>query len=456
MRALVLIFFCFHILGSVKAQGPRISIENVYHQFNNVSANHFPNYFSNTQVETYILNETTRRLALHFNASRVVPPVFVEVARDDRYGRRRNIVTVPEASEFDLFVSILSIISKDPSSLNKTWTFDIQVRSATEVVLSKRVEHLLEPYTATGHLTQVRWLSQQEFAAFFLTAVDELLDNMPLRSNPIKLGNDQYINNLIDSNIPGFQTQLLTVNGGFVTGSNVGYAIDGKNERLSAFTYSNRGWRARNKEDFDQRSKEVLQIVMGAEPQGEVARTLIRNGMFTTDKGSQLRLRYDRITFRSGREFQSAPDFIQLYEDEKLSGRLYFFSKPNEDPLALYGYRDEGSFGWGDRHYLQGELNNKIYIVEFDEQLGVVYFMSETETEAIVLLQNLNPLSRSFGGLLLSANNRRILLKASTSADVNAEDAEWYALFTKPETTTASLQDYAQLFGLLFFALAAN
>jgi hypothetical protein len=132
----------------------------------------------------------------------------------------------------NLEVQLLSLLTKGVSSYNKSWVFELIIQSPDEVILAKRIEYNLEPYTVTGYLTQVRWLSQQEFANFFLASIDELLGTNPLRPNPIKLGNDQYVNNLIESNIPQFKTNILSANGAYIAGGNSAYAIDGKEERI--------------------------------------------------------------------------------------------------------------------------------------------------------------------------------------------------------------------------------
>ena len=266
------------------------------------------------------------------------------------------------------------------------------------------------------------------------------------------------MNNLIETNIPRFKTSIFTANGAYILGGNVSFAVDGKEERLVSFNYSNRGWRARANENFDEQSAVVLEKVMGNAPSGKIVRTLMRNGTFSFSDTLQRRVRYDRIYFESKAGAQTAPDFLQLYEGEKLTGRFYFFSKQNNDGPELFPfpYRDDGTFGWGDMHFLQGEFNNKFYVVEFDEQLGLITFMSETETEAIILLQNLNPNSRMFGGLALSGDNTRITVKNTLRPNIDAQDAEWYGLFTKADADEKSLEAYAQLYALLFFALASN
>ncbi|HMP98200.1 MAG TPA: hypothetical protein PKC24_00375 [Cyclobacteriaceae bacterium] len=452
---LLSIFSVYHTAFS--QENPRIEVVAITHTLNNVSVSHFPNYFINKQFESYVMNETARKLVAKYQAAEVMLPASVRVNRSDRYGRIRHEIPINMISDFDLYVSIMSVIQKDLNSLNKRWLFDIVIQKGEEVVFTKRVEHQLEPYAISGYLTQVRWLSQQEFANFFLTAVDELLETIPARSSPIKLGNDQYVNNLIETSIPGFNTSLLSVNGSYITGGNVSLSVDGKSERIASIEYTNRGWRARPREAVSNKSKEVLQKVMGSTISGALNRNFVRNGIAQTNTGEELQIRYDKITIgNSALTAMSAPDFIQVAKSDSITGHMFFFSTPSGENVLFGGYRDEGSFGWGDKHFLQGELDGKFYVVEFDEQLGLIYFMTETETEAILLLQNLNSASSVFGGLMLSANNRRILLKSYANTSVDAPDAEWYALFTHPDIGQESLAVYGKLFLMLFFALAAN
>lgn len=444
------------------ADNPRINLAKVQHIHRMVSSNQFPNYLADQRVQDYILKHMASSLIEYYKASEVSLPSGIGFNRTSGTGKLRNELSAIPPGDFDLHISILSAISRESYTLNKRWYFDIMVSDGKKVVLSKSIEYQLEPYSITNYLTQASWIGMQEFASLFTQSIDEVLGFAEPRNNPVKLGSDIYVNNLIQLQIPGFTTSLIAVKGGMILQGNTAFSLDNPKERVVGFSYRNRGWNINQRQDFDDKSKEVLKLIMGSFPEGRFIRSPIRHGMYEFNDGSLLYVRYDVVSFReSAREINYAPDMIQLYDEQELKGRFFFFSQANEmqDMNSLdmmFDYRDEGSFGNGGRHILQGSLNDILYIVEFEERLNMIYIKTETDTEAIVALHNLNPLSNSFGGLIIGHDRRRITQRNISNPNVDDEDAEWYVLFTKPGATEAEQKDYALLFSILFFAMAVN
>ncbi|HMP98201.1 MAG TPA: hypothetical protein PKC24_00380 [Cyclobacteriaceae bacterium] len=438
-------------------QKPRLFVNTLQQNYYNINVNHLPNFINDKQVESHLINQVGRKLSAQFDVDEIILPDFIEVKINGIYATRMARPSASIVNNRDLQASIISSISRDWSSVQRIWTVDIQVLSPSGIVFSNRIEQILMPYSVTPYLTQMRWLDKQEFASTFLLLVDKTLENNTLKNKSIRLGSDQLINNVVEKEIPGFKTHILTLNGPLLKSQKASLALDTDEQRLIGLNLINSRWKLPSDFDLDDKSKKILEEIMVELPEGSIKRGSIRKGVFSVWQSHELKVLHSQISIKTDEGYKTAPDFVGLFNKEnEPKGRFYYFKQETREYDQIKRNRDPNAFGWGENHYLQGELNGSFYIIEFNELTGTVTFKDEYATEAILVLHNINPASRSFAGIMMNKGKKKILFRAKRNRDIDATDAEWYALFSQAQASQQSLRDYTQLFTLLFFAISAN
>jgi hypothetical protein len=438
----------------------------------------FPNYFLIPEVRDSLFHDIEQDLKLRLGVTEVTFPHEVEY-RTIVVGFGKPNSELPRTpSETGYQVGIFSSITRGTVGFAIYWSMNVIVKQNDKTVLQKEVKHELEYSNAAGYVTNQLWMTSKEFGKVCHDLIREALGLAASSSNKVVVGSLEAKEDEALARLPQSTRYLLKIHGRWLSALNFA-ELDDLNfaaqlvqdkDTVKQFVYRD-GWDSRTEyfspsalfaDLFTQVTG--LPIVYATKVRFEKKGTLV----YSDRKETRIRLQWlEEITglTTSGPVFSTPmePLIGELYKDKSVVGQFVYTRSFNtfrteKTREKLGGWYQENTLGWGRKHRIDCVWKERRFSAEYDDHEGFVEIKSGDDVLAVMVVQNCNPESRSFGDAKLSKN--KVWKYANPGNMVvdplfsDEKKVEWYPVFVSNLGPDDSLEACLEILVCLFFGIA--
>lgn len=467
MRKVWYCVFVFFILTNVNSQ--QASIVTFRHDLRWVDESKFPNYFLIEEVRDSIFKVTQQEIGNYLNLTKVKLPEEVSYTIINGFGKQK--ITMPKVKpENDYEVGIFSFITRSTVGFSVQWKFNIVIKQKDKIVFQKEVVHELEYYNVSGYLTTVRWLDPEKFQAIYIRLLKETLGILPSSDKVIVIGSLEELETKAQSFFPTSTRHLLKIDGNWKAAENFVAQLERPSDTVLSLRFRDKlswefpkptltGFLAQVFSDltkievtYDElvkrKKKAILQFYDGE----EVGILLKWVEIQTSSTFSE-----EVYTRRVG-----DPLVAELYSKDNQIGYFVYVkeeyvhetNKTREAFNPFSGYQFENSLGIEQVHRIEGNLYDKPFFVEYNENTGIIEVVSGDELLSVMVIENINPNNRSISDTKLSKNKKFVIsgkIKKSSLNDVNSQ--EWFPVYMPENFVQANGKIAVQSLIYLFFGM---
>jgi len=444
---LITIFLACFYAG--KGQNARVVLVN--HELRWASESRFPNYFLDQHIRDSVFSDTRIELMKMLQTKDVTFPDGVKYKIINGFGNQK--VEMPGASSgTDTEIAIFSFITRGTVGFAVFWKLNILIRRGGQMVWAKEVVHELEYYDASGYFSSRRWLSPEEFRSVFGRLVKEALGTLPESDEKILLGSPEKKEQLVKSLFPDSQRMLLKIRGEWMTAGNFAALIESGSDTLARLDYRE-GWETESVSVsgpalFAALFTEITGIDVAY--QQKVVREKKGTMRFPDGKKTKVRLSWIEFQERTVKDEEGTtritePLVTRLYDEGSKTGeflytsreRVHFTDQTKTKFNIFTGYQDENTLGTEFTHRIEGYWGDTPIFAEMNEFHGIIEVAADSVLIAMMVVQNVNPDSHSFGKAKLAKNKKFVTSSSAVGKQSldKAEKVEWYPLYLRTGAT---------------------
>lgn len=470
MKTRILITVALFIFQISIGQNARVLL--VKHELRWTNETRFPNYFLYTDLRDSIFSDTRQELMNKHQAGDVAFPEKVEYRIIAGTGNQKTEMPVATSTEGPE-IGIFSFITRATVGFAMYWKMRIIVRENGQTVISKEVSHELEYYDDSGYLTSRCWLSPEDFRAIFGRLVKEALGSLPASDEKIILGSPEEKEELIRTLFPDSQRALLKIKGAWRDAGNFTALLEAGSDTLVSLDYR-AGWDSETAVPsasgiFASLFTEVTGIDMYYEQKVILEKKGIMR--FPDGRKTKIRLRWIEMQERTvkgedGISTITAPLVTELYDGETREGDFLFTrqvkvhttDQTKESFNIWTGYQNENTLGSESTQRIEGFMGDTAIFSEFNEYYGIIEVSADSVLLAMMVAQNCNPESRSFGGARMTKNKVTMVGGASVGKQSleNTQKVEWYPIYLPVNASKETGEMCLKILSCLFFGMGTQ
>jgi hypothetical protein len=470
MKTWLLITVALFLFQVTNGQNARVLL--VKHELRWTNETRFPNYFLYTDIRDSIFNDTRQELMKKLQVADVAFPENVEYNVINGFGNQKVEMPTTISSE-GTEIGIFSFITRATSGFAMYWKMSIIVRENGQTTISNEVSHELEYYDASGYLSSRCWLSPEDFRAVFGRLVKEALGSLPASDEKITLGFPEEKEELIRSLFPDSERALLKIKGAWKDAGNFTALLERGSDTLVSLDYR-AGW------DSETTTPSASSIfaslfteITGIDMSYEQKVTLEKRGTmrFPDGKITKIRLRWIEMQERSvrgegGISMISEPLITELYDGESRAGdflytrrdKVHTTDQTTQNFNIFTGYQTVNTLGSESTQRIEGFLGDTPIFSEFNEYYGIIEVSADSVLLAMMVAQNCNPESRSFGKAKMSKNKKFMVGGSSIGKQSleKAETVEWYPIYLPVNASKETGEMCLKILSCLFFGMGTQ
>ncbi len=453
--------------------GQNAMVVLVKHELRWTDETRFPNYFLDPEVRDSIFSDTRTELIKYLNVNEVVFPEDIEYRLIDGFGKQQ--VEMPATNPGpDPQIAIFSFITRETSGYAMYWHLNILIKESGKGVVTRNASHELEYYDASGYLSPRCWLSDLEFRSVFSQLIKEAMGTLPASDEKILLGSPEEKEKLVRSLFPDSQRTLLKIRGAWRNAGNFSALIESGTDTLMRMNYR-QGWES----EYVIPSGTALFAGLFTSMTGldfayeqKVVREARGSMLFSDGRKVRIRLKWLEIQERTVEEGVNsirvtAPLVAEIVEGDQLAGkfvctyrsRVHASDRTTEKFSPFTGYRSTNTFGTEQVYRIDGYLGGKQVYAEFNEYHGITAMGADTALLAMMVVQNCNPDSRTYGSSGLS-KNKKVSYGAGSSIGKpsldNAGKTEWYPVYLPENVSGEEAEMCLKILSCLFFGIGSQ
>ncbi|SDB23340.1 hypothetical protein SAMN03097699_0217 [Flavobacteriaceae bacterium MAR_2010_188] len=464
-----ILWLCF--LGPVlfyQGYSQKAEIVAFRHDLRWVDETKFPNYFFYEEVRDSIFNVTKQEIASYLRLTEVKLPHDVSYKFIDGFGNQKT--RLPKANPVnDYEVGLYSFITRGTVGSSVIWKLNIIIRKKDKIILTKEIAHELEYFNVSGYLTSIKWLEPTQFKDIFIRLLKESLGVLPASDEVIIIGSFDEQEAKAQALFKESTRHLLKIDGNWLSAGNFVAQLESPKDTILDFHYKEKVSWEFPKPSFSNILANLFSQMTGLEVFWEDLVTEEKKGVLIFSDGDELgiSLRWVEIETTStlSNEVESQrvvdPLLAEIYSKDRQIG--YFVYTRNEIAFAsnkmldsnMYnGSQDTNQFGVERIHRIEGELNNKPIMAEYDESKGIIGVKSGKELLGVMLMENLNPDNRSISNSTLS--KKKIFIsegQIGKSSLKKTKSAEWYPIYLPNDFSGMSGKICIETLIFLFFGI---
>lgn len=453
------------LLVHITAMSQNMQIVQFDHTLRWLSEENFPNYISEPEIvnELYYAFET--RLKQKTGAAEVVFPESPAYRVISGFGKSK--IKMPKSGVSDLDVAIISDITRGTTNYKVFWKVSVVIRQGKQTIVSKEVEHELEPFSLSIRMSNKAWLERKQFVEIFVQLLDECIGLKEHQPDIITLGSFDTIRDNISNLIPLEKQYMLATSGPIMQQSSSAYKLLLDTMELSSFSFRPTD---QFNIDFSISGSQILaglfSQLTGIDAYYTLKSIEKRTGAIYGHDDVRRKVQLDwlqktRMSLNEDEpiyaEYHSPITGAYFDRDQLISQFIFYRQIVNNKKASLHNMH----FQMGDNNLVEqvyailGTFNGNKFEVVYREMDGLILIKLLDNLEAVMALINVNPESRSSGGMKISKNKAVISgsQKMVGGPTVDAPTAEWYPLYTRSAVTDEMTIEMGYFILLLFFAI---
>lgn len=453
--------------------GQNATVVLVKHELRWTDETRFPNYFLDPEVRDSIFGDTRTELMKYLNVNEVVFPKEIEYRIIDGFGKQK--VEMPATNPGpEPQIAIFSFITRETSGYAMYWHLNILIKENGKGVVTRNASHELEYYDASGYLSPRCWLSALEFRSIFSQLVKEAIGSVPESDEKILLGSPEEKEKLVRSLFPDSQRALLKIRGAWRNAGNFSALIESGTDTLVKMNYR-QGWESEyiiptGKAVFAGLFTSMTGLDIAYEQ--KVVREIRGSMLFSDRRKVRIRLKWLEIQERTVTEgvysFRvTAPLVAEIVEGDRMVGQfvctyrslVHTSDRTTEKFSLMTGYRSTNTFGTEQVYRIDGYLDETQVYAEFNEYHGIMAMGTDTALMAMMVVQNCNPDSRTYGRSGLSKNKKVSFSASSSLGKPSLDDAgktEWYPVYLPENVSREEGETCMKILSCLFFGIGSQ
>ncbi len=467
MKTWILITIALLLFQISNGQNARVLL--VKHELRWTDETRFPNYFLFSDLRDSIFDDTRKELIKRLQVEDVTFPGQVEYRIINGTGNQKKEMPAATSAERPE-IGIFSFITRATVGFTMYWKLSIIVRQNGQTIISNEVSHELEYYDASGYISSRCWLSAENFRMTFGRLVKEALGSLPASNERITVGSPEEKEELIRTLFPDSERALLKINGAWKNANNFAALLEVGNDTLVRLDYR-AGWdRESAMPSASGIFASLFTEITGIDMSYEQKVILEKKGTmwFPDGRITKIRLRWIEMQERSvrgegGISTITGPLVTELYDGETREGdflytnrvKVHTTDQTKESFNIWTGYQAENTLGSEQTHRIEGYLGDTTIFSEYNEYYGIIEVSADSALLAMMVAQNCNPESRSFGRARMTKNKVTMVGGSSIgkqSLDDN-QKVEWYPIYLPMNTSKETGEMCLKILSCLFFGM---
>lgn len=467
MKKIWLGFFWFLLSFTGYSQPAEIVVFR--HDLRWVDETKFPNYFLSDAVQDSIFTITKQEITNYLKLTEIKLPQSVSYKIINGFGNQK--IKMPKANpDNDYEVGIYSFITRATVGFSVLWKFNIVIKKKGKVILKKEVVHELEYFNVSGYLTSKRWLRAEEFQDIFIRLLQESLGVLPPSDYVIVIGSIDEQEEKARALFTESTRHILKIDGDWRNANNFIAQLESPDDTVIGFKFKQKlSWEF-PKPSFSEILSQLFSQVTGIEVIYEEMVDYEKKGSLVFSDGTELGILLKWIQLETSSTYDDEvltqrildPLVTELYNKDKQIGYfvytqeeiVYHTDKTENTFNAFNGFQTKNSLGVERVHRIEGELNERPIIAEYNESPGIIKVESGGELMGVMVVENMNLDNRSISNETLSKN--KIFITAANIGKpslVKPKSVEWYPIYLPNGSSFESGKMCIETLIFLFFGI---
>lgn len=439
------------------------------HDLRWVDETKFPNYFLSNVVQDSIFKSTRQEITNYLKLTDIELPDSVSYKIINGFGNQK--IKMPKANPYnDYEVGIFSFITRATVGFSVLWKFNIVIKNKDKVILKKEVVHELEYFNVSGYLTSKKWLGANEFQDIFIRLLKESLGVLPPSNNVIVIGSIDEQEEMARALFTESTRHMLKIDGDWRNANNFIGQLESPNDTDIGFKFKEKlSWEF-PKPSFSEILAQLFSQVTGIEVIHEEIVDYEKKGALVFSDGYELGILLKWIQIETSSTSSDEvhtqrildPLVTELYNKDKQIGyfiytqeEIVYNTHKTENTFNVFnGYQTKNSLGVERIHRIEGELNERPMIAEYNENLGIIQVKSGEELLGVMVFENMNFDNRSISNETLSKNKIFITEgKLGKPSLEKTQSVEWYPVYLPKGSSLESVKMCMETLIFLFFGI---
>jgi len=448
-----LLLFIVYTPGSCHAQ--TVEVTSFQHAVRWLSESNFPNYVQEKDAQDSVMSVVQQCLRQQYHAEVIRLPPTINYRYIGSFGKANLKMPKQDGSE-DFKVAVLSFLTRATVGYAVLWKMDAVVLQKGHTVFENKTEHELEYFSPTGYMSSNPWMKKEDFTQLFSEMLRELFQTGDTLSKKVIIGSAEEKEAEVKKLLPNAEPYLLKMSGSFLEGQNFIASLQHLNETPDTIMYRD-GWEQSNtKIGLSQITAGLVHQVTKLNVAYDLKSKQIRFGKLEYPDGRKLKLRMEWMEATEKTtdgqvwsEYQSSPMIVEVHSDKDLLAS-YVYTTKSPDSSVSFGKSLSGS----EVYQLEGFNNGIPVSVVYDPGNDLVFLSYDRQLKLVMVLQNINPESRSFSGTTLSKNK---ISMGGISNGIGKPKlkgtSEWYHLFYDASLTREQAGQSLEPLLMIFFGI---
>ena len=450
MKSILLFWLAICLSFGLFAQS--VHITSFQHTIRWVSAFNFPPYLSQPAFQNDILNIAAEEAGRHFGTNDVDIPSGIEYHEIPYFGKPSMKAPVPTANDKDYQVAILSFLTRANAGYRVFWEMNIVVNQGNKTVYSHKTRHEMEYFNGAGYISDMAWYSEEGFRQVFRELLSELLENSPPLAEKIVVGSPEQKDAEVRQFMGKPERLLCKTSGNMLGGGNYILSLQNNMDTIAKVTYKD-GWET-----------SWTQNIMS-----DLAASFFKSltGWEVGYDSRSKEKRYGRLEYADGHVISLRMEWLQITHKSTNENVAYDYAN-KVTPMVADAYREKelvAFYNYMARlsvlkihenrlvYSIQGKIVDQPFYAEYDPESGWVSITSNDTVKVVLLLQNVNPESRSVSNTKLSKNKLSVTSVSSSVGRPNFKNPEWYYFYHDPGLSKADILRNLDILLCLFFGM---
>jgi len=455
MRTCIVSFFLFIVNFPGACHAQNVEVTSFQHAVRWVSESNFPNYLQEKDAQDSVLSTVEQCLRQQYHAEIIHLPATIDYRYISSFGKA-NLKKPRQDGSSDFKVGVFSFLTRATVGYAVLWKMEVVVQQKGQTVFEHKTEHELEYFSPTGYMSSNPWMKKEDFTKLFSDLLRELLQTSDTLAKKIIIGSAEEKEVEVKKLLPNPEQYLMKMSGGFFQGQNFIVSLQQESEKSDTVMYRD-GWEQSNtKIGFSEVTARLLHQVTGLNIVYDLKSKEIRFGRLEFPGGRKLKLRMEWMETTEKttdgqvwRVSQRSPLIVEVYSDKEL---LAFYTYATKPPDSSFSFRK--SLSGLTVHQLEGFHNGIPVSVVYDPGNELVFLNYDHQLKLVMVLQNINPASRSFNGYTLSKNKTTMGGISNGFGKPKLKGtAEWYHLFYDASLTREQAAKLLEPLLMLFFGI---
>jgi len=455
MRACIasVFFLIVYSFGICRAQ--TVEVTSFQHAVRWLSESNFPNYIQEKDALDSVMSVVQQCLQQQYHAEVIHLPAAIDYRYINGFGKASLKMPKQDGSE-DFKIGIFSFLTRATVGYAVLWKMEVVVQQNGHTIFENKTEHELEYFSPTGYMSSNPWMKKENFTQLFSDLLRELLKTGDTLAKKIIIGSAEEKEAEVKKLLLNPEQFVLKTSGSFLQGQNFITSLQHESDKPDTVIYRD-GWEQSNtKIGFSEVTARFLHQVTGLNVAYDLKSKEIRFGRLEYPDGRKLKLRMEWMEATEkttdGQVWnvsQLSPMIVEVYSDKELLAFYTYALKPPDSAVSF-----SKSLSGAAVHQLEGFSNGTPVSVVYDTGNDLLFLTYDHQLKLIMVLQNINPDSRSFSGTTLSKNKTTIVGSSKGIGKPKLKGtAEWYHLFYDASLSREQAAKMLEPLLMLFFGI---